>query len=412
LFGLPGGDARLAVGAGYRTNKLRQVIEVGFGVNDLGGDESSRFGYAEFNLPLIGPESNVTGVRSLVMTAAARSEDYDSFGRVTTPQFGVVYGPTRDFTVKGAWGKSFKAPTLYQNYISVTALLYPAATLGGQGYPANATAMYVQGGNRALKPERAETWTAALMFHPEALPNLQAELTAFGIDYSDRVVFPFTNATQGLSNPIYAPWVEYSPTVESQSNVIENADGFINATGRAYDPGNVIAILHGRFANVTRQRINGTDLSGSYRFDLDTGHLTIRGSASWLDSSQQLGADQESTALAGTLFNPAKVNGRVGLVWNRGGFTASAFANYTGGVRNVVRNESGGSFTTIDTTARYATAQNGGWSGFEFALSARNLFNQEPPMYTPASRIYQGPYDPTNYSAVGRFVSLSVSKHW
>jgi len=414
LFALPGGEARLAIGAGYRVNQFRQSVERGVGILDLEGDEKSRFAYAEVNLPWVGAESGIPGVERLLLTAATRMEDYDSFGRVTTPQFGLIYGPSADFSVKGSWGKSFKAPTLYQKFNSVTALLYPAAVLGGVGYPAGATAIYLQGGNRDLKPERARTWTASLAFHPEAWPNLQAELTWFDIEYTDRVVFPFASASQGLRNPIYAPFVEYAPTANTQAAVIASADTFLNSSGAAYDSGNVVAILYGRFSNVVEQQIRGLDLSGSYRFDLAAGRLTIRGSASWLDSSQQLSHDQAETQLAGTLFNPAKVNGRLGAVWGRGDVVLSTFANYVSGVTDRVSGREGGSFTTFDATLRYAidrpeVPMSAGW---DFALSAQNLFNREPPFRAPASLIYSTPYDPTNYSAIGRFVSLSVSKQW
>lgn len=415
LFRLPGGDARLAVGAGRRTTEFEvdnYLPEVN-GLPSYQGAESSRFAYTEISLPLVGPESDLGGVNRLVLTAAARSEDYDSFGRVTTPQFGVIYGPSADFSLKGTLGRSFKAPTLYQNYYYVTALLYPAAALGGAEYPADATAIYVVGGDRELSPERARTWSASLAFHPETLPNLEAELTWFHIDYTDRVVQPFANAAQGLSNAIYAPFVDYSPTIESQMEIITSADGFLNYAGAAYDPDNVVAILRGRYVNVSHQRIEGIDLSGSHRFDVASGKLTLRGSVSWLDSAQQLSPGQGSSQLAGTLHNPARVNGRFGLVWNRDGFTISTFANYTGGVKDTVNDEKGASFSTFDATLRYAIDEDGGaWPGLEFAFSAQNLLDRKPPLHTPPPYVYALPYDPTNYSAVGRFLALSMSMRW
>lgn len=132
--------------------------------------------------------------------------------------------------------------------------------------------------------------------------------------------------------------------------------------------------------------------------------------------AQKLGIGEKSVekhVMAGTLYNPAKLNSRIGAVWNQGGFSASAFANYTGGVTDVVRSEKSASFTTFDFNLRYATSEDRGiWSGLEFALSAQNVFDRSPPFSAPTSLIYSLPYDPTNYSAVGRFVSLSVSKHF
>src|SRR3546814_6813154 len=89
-----------------------------------------------------------------------------------------------------------------------------------------------------------------------------------------------------------------------------------------------------QFTNVARQRVKGLDLTGSYGFDAGPGRLTLRGSATWLDSAQQVIPTQDSVDLSGTLFNPPKVSSRIGVVWNQGGLTASAFANYKGGVTN------------------------------------------------------------------------------
>src|SRR3546814_5883218 len=94
LFELGGGDARLAVGAGYSTNGLleRNYLR---GTINVEGDESSRFAYAELSLPLIGPGSNAVAAELLMLTAAVRSEDYDSFGSVTTPKLGLDRKSTR-----------------------------------------------------------------------------------------------------------------------------------------------------------------------------------------------------------------------------------------------------------------------------------------------------------------------------
>src|SRR3546814_15885988 len=81
------------------------------------------------------------------------------------------------------------------------------------------------------------------------------------------------------------------------------------------------------FINAARQQVRGIDLSGSYGRNVGDGRLTLRGSVSWLDSSQQTTSAQDNFDLAGSIYNPAKINGRIGAVWSEGGFSASAFAN-------------------------------------------------------------------------------------
>ena len=406
MFTLPGGEARLATGAGYRYNDFLDLIN---NTINTDGDESSRFAYAELNLPLVGPEQGIGGIERLELTGAVRTEDGD-YGRVTTPKFGVIYSPNADFSLKASWGKSFKAPTLSQRYFAGYTFYYPAATFGGTDYPTDATMLALTGGNPDLRPERARTWSSSLAFHPEALSGFEVELTWFDIDYTQRVVVPIVG-TDVLGNPIYADFVDYDPTEAAQATALAHGK-FYNYVGAPYDASKIVAIIDDRDTNASRQRIKGIDLSGSYRFDLGMGRLTIRGSASWLDSTQSLTVAQSPYDLAGTLFNPAKLNSRIGAVWQQRGFTASLFGNYKSGVTNTLDGKKGGSFTTFDATLRYDTGvRDDAWSNLALELSVQNVLDCAPPLYTPISPTYT-PYDATNYSAVGRFVSLSVSKHW
>ncbi|MHB1056718.1 MAG: TonB-dependent receptor domain-containing protein [Rhodanobacter sp.] len=408
LFSLPGGDARLAVGAGYRHNDFLYLYE---GSATADGSEGSRFAYAELNLPLVSPDQGVAGVHRLELTGAIRTEDYDSYGRVTTPKVGVIYSPGADWTLKGSWGKSFKEPTLFQGYLGQFSYLYPVAVFGGTGYAPDATALYLNGGNSALTPERATTWSASIAFHPEALPRLETELTAFHIDYTDRIVQPITDIAGVLTNPIYTDFVVHDPTAGELAKVLASAE-LTNYTGSPYDPANVVAIVDNRFINASRQRIKGIDLSGSYRFDFASSRLTFRGAATWLDSERALTATAAFSDASGILFYPAKLSARAGAVWTRGGLTASLFGNYKSGVTNPADGTKGGSFTTFDLTLRYDTgARDGIFSNMAFEASAQNLFDRNPPLYA-ATSFENAPYDSTNYSAIGRFLSLSIAKRW
>lgn len=407
LFRMAGGDARLAVGAGYRWNSFADRL-LGTGENLIAGEEGSRFAYAELGMPLLGGGVAGTGPR-LSMTAAVRREDYDSFGSVATPKLGLVYDPTGDFTLKASWGRSFKAPTLLQRFQDKVSLLYPAAFLGGDP---GRTVIGTSGGNPLLQPERARTWTASLALHPRALPGLEAEVSLFDIDYTDRVVQPVANYAEALTNPNYRRYVVADPTAEQQEGVIASTTGFYNYTGAPYDPANVEAVVFTHFVNVARQRVHGVDLSGSYGMDVGDGRLELRGAASWLHSEQKDAPDAAAYDLAGTLFSPATLNSRVGIVWLQGGFTASAFANYTSGVRDVLTGFETSSFTTLDANLRYSLDDSAGSrSGWDFVLSAQNLLDRAPPLH-PTLDPSWAPYDSTNYSAIGRYLGVSVARRF
>jgi outer membrane receptor protein involved in Fe transport len=330
---------------------------------------------------------------------------------VTTPKIGLIYSPSVDWTLKASWGKSFKSPTLYQSYIGQFSYLYPATTFGGAGYPPDATVFYLNGGNLALTPERARTWSTSIAFHPEALSGLEAELTGFHIDYIDRIIVPITSSSEVLSSSTYDEFVAHHPTAEEQAGVFASTE-FVNYTGSPYDANSLVAIIDNRFVNAARQRIKGVDLSGSYRFDLANSRLAVRGSVSWLDSKQSLTSTSIFSDVAGILFYPTKVNSRLGAVWSQDGFTASIFGNYKSGVRNTADGTKGASFTTFDLTLRYDAGEQGSvLAGMAFEVSAQNLLNRKPPFYVVTS-LYNAPYDSTNYSAIGRYLSFSISKHW
>src|SRR6185437_14617147 len=144
---------------------------------------------------------------------------------------------------------------------------------------------------------------------PEALPELTAELGWFDIDYSNRIAQPLVTSTEALSNPAYARFIEYSPTIAEQTDAI-GSYAFHNYSGTTYDPSKVVAIAFNRYINTVAQRIKGVDLSGTYRLDLGSGLLTIRGGASWLDSSQLTTTADSYFDQSGTLFYPAKVKAR------------------------------------------------------------------------------------------------------
>ncbi|WP_431635636.1 TonB-dependent receptor plug domain-containing protein [Dyella sp. KULCS107] len=407
LFTLAGGEARLASGVGYRYNTFEN-LNVSGGKVDADGDQRSRFAYAELDVPLVGPDQGISGIERLSLTGAVRTEDGD-YGTVTTPKLGVIYSPTSAFSLKASWGKSFKAPTLLQRYSTQMAIYYPASSFGA-GYPADATALWLSGGNADLRPERARTWSASLALHPEA-SSLEAELTWFHVDYTERVLQPITSYDV-FGNPIYTQFVDYGPSQEAQAEALANTSNFYNYVGAPYDASKVVAIIDGRYVNASRQKIKGVDLSASYRFKLGAGRLTVRGSASVLHSTQALTAAQTPYDLAGTVAHPARINSRVGAVWSQGGFAASFFSNFKSGVRNPADGRDGASFTTFDATLSYDTGTRwGALANVTLELSAQNLLNRAPPSYAVSSMTYT-PYDSTNYSSVGRFVSLSATKHW
>src|SRR3546814_5807433 len=92
-----------------------------------------------------------------------RYERYDGLASVASPKLGFIYRPSPAFTIRGGWGKSFKAPTFYQRYKTYQALLLPAALLGATGDTASRPVLYVAGGNADLRSEEHTSELQSLM---------------------------------------------------------------------------------------------------------------------------------------------------------------------------------------------------------------------------------------------------------
>ncbi len=414
LLSLPGGIARLALGGGYRDIGFRRFVGRASAVNTA-HSQDSLFAFGEVSLPFIGPDQHFAFAHRIDASAALRYERYPGIGDVATPKLGLVWAVTPDVALKGSWGKSFRAPTLYQQYQPRAAYLFPPAALGATGVPATAGAILILGGNPGLKPERATTWSATLAFHPRALPGASLEVSYFNVDYRDRIVAPITLTQQALSNPIYRQQVTPHPSASEQAAAIASAGTFLNITGVPYDPANIVAIVDDANLNAGRQSARGLDLLASYTASVATDQqLRLSFDLAWLKSDQQLSASQPIFPLAGTIFNPPHWRGQAAVAWTGGPLTLAANANYIGGVRDIRATPAVpvGSMTTLDLTARYRVdAGSSPLGGLELTLSVQNLFNAKPdPIAT--SIPYDTPYDSTNYSPVGRLIAFGISRKW
>lgn len=411
VFALPGGDAKAALGGGYRENGFHAFRTVG-SAQDIDVRQGTWLAFGELNLPLVGRAQGVPFIDSLTLSAALRHEHYPSIDSVTTPKLGAVYAPTPDVAIKASWGKSFRAPTLYQQYSVQSTQLASAASYGGASYPAGATALLVSGGNPALAPERATTWSAAFVVEPRALPDARLEISYFNVRYHDRIVAPIGFTGRALSDPALAAFVALDPTDAEKAAVTSDPSTFFNYTGAAYDPASVVAIIRNTNFNAARQTAEGVDVLATYRFALAGGTLDLTANSSYIDTHQRLSDLQPERALAGTIFNPPHVRGRLGLSWQQDGFAFTANLNHASALKDRRSDDVDrlAPMTTLDLNVRQAI-ESGPFAGVTITLGAINILNEKPDVLG-TTQVYEAPYDSINGSPVGRFVSLAISKQW
>jgi outer membrane receptor protein involved in Fe transport len=411
VFSLPSGDIQAAFGAGYRKDNF-QLGHPG-GSSYMAPSREIGYAFGELQVPVVSPSAERTGLNNLTLSLASRYEDYSDFGAQTSPKVGFRYEPSRSLVIRGTWGKSFKAPTFYQVYQPQYLYLYPASVLG---YTGGGQALYTNGGNVDMKPERSESWTLGADYSPVTLRSLKLSATWFNIDYTDRVVRPITSTVTSLSNPTFAPFVTWSPSLALQSELVSRATTFYNTRNLVYNPSSVVAVAFNNFTNATAQAIEGADVSYRQTFERGDARLKLFLNATWLTINQKTVPTLPSVQLSGTIFNPAELKARGGINWERGGWSVTGIVNYVDGLDDtgmtpVVRIAS---WTTADATLVYRFEGRSPFlKGVRVSLSATNLFDRDPPKAFSTARTFTGfNYDSTNHSVIGRSVALTLSKSW
>jgi outer membrane receptor protein involved in Fe transport len=414
LLALPGGDVRLAVGAGLRSNRLDFTrVSGGNVVQAFNKVQRARFAYGELFVPIVSSANAMAGIEELSLSAAARYEDYPGLDRLTTPRLGLIYAPVAGLRLRATWARSFKAPTLYQRFIPYQTILLPAAAFGA----APGTVLYTSGGNPDVTSERARSWTAGFDVSPPALPELTMSATWYDIRYKDRVVSPIAGSiAAAFHDPGFADLIDFSPDPGRLDGLIAGSlNGLENFSGGPYDPASVVAFVDNRNINVAVWAIEGLDARLAWNQPLGKDRSWgVEISGSWLDSKQQLTADLPEVQLAGVVFNPPQYRARASARFAAGGFTASAGANYIGALvdrRFAVeqRLEPG---ATFDLGLSYDIIRGDGRDpGLSIAINIQNLFDHEPPLIGQTGPT-DTPYDSTNYSPIGRFVSFGIRRQW
>lgn len=410
LARLPGGSLKLALGTGFR--------RIGFTRTDsttttlyTHHDQDSYYAFGELNVPVVGASNRSRLLYNLTATAALRYERYPGIGQVVTPKLGLIYGITADLDLRGTWGQSYRAPTLYQQWQPRSIYLFPPAFAGGAGFPVTATTMIVLGGNPGLKPERADTWSAGADLHPHGIPGLDIGAAYFSVHYRDRIVTPIQSLSVALTDSNAAGQITRDPT-QAQLDAVLASGRFTNFSGQAYVPANVVAIVDNASVNAGRYIARGIDLSANYKSELPVGALAVSSDISYLLSRRQLTAAQPIIALAGTLFNPPHWRGQANASWSMGTATLTAVLNYSGGLDDTrfTPSEHEHGMTTFDLTGRVRLDKAPSLlRALDLTLSVQNLFNAKPgPIRTTYP--FESPFDSTNFSAIGRFVSVGLRK--
>jgi iron complex outermembrane recepter protein len=425
LFQLPHDHLRAALGVSYREEAFDSSTKsiTGFGTTISAIPEIKRdvtSAYAEIFVPLVGSSNAISGVRRLELSAAVRYDDYSDFGSTTNPKFGIRWEPVEGFALRASYGTSFKAPLL--SHVG-QAPVYTTTPMGDSLTGGFADALVLQLGNPDLGPEESKSYSAGFDVRPTALPALSLSATYFHIEFENRIAVPSssTGVLTDLNDVLLTPFVARNPSLADVQAYFDSPNFLGDFAGLG--PAGVTAILDQRFHNMTATEQSGVDLGATYGFTAGPGRLNLSAAVTRLfDNDIQPVPGVPSFTLLDTLGQPLRWKARGALTWAQGRFGAALSINYANSYENAlfVPAQDIDSWTTGDVHLSYSTDDSSAMNllgGITIALTVNNITDEAPPLVQiPASKLLPGqnalPFDSTNASPIGRFVSMQVTKRW
>lgn len=408
LADLPGGQLKVAAGAEYRRETFAQRGVVGATPVPENLGRNIRSVFAEVFVPIVGAANEAPLLHRLSLSLSGRYDEYSDFGSTTNPKVGVNWDPVDSVTVRGTYGRSFRAPGVRQVGATVGSVFYDAATAAVVARdPTRGTSqvntIQLIGGNRDLQPEEARTYSFGFDWLPSFLPDFGASLTFYDIEFTQAIGTPPTALV--FSDPTFATNVYRNPSPEQLASLLALATP-VNLPTPLPAIGN---LLDQRLGNFGVRNTNGLDFDVSYRRSTGFGAMFAGLAGNHiLEFDTQL---SPSAPVANSLrlgVPRSTLRGTVGI--QAGAVSVASFINYRDGITNTFNTPTGVSefkadpYTTVDLRVTWTLPNAGLAQGTELALQVNDVFDEEPP-FLPATDGIGGAYNP-----IGRFIALNLRK--
>lgn len=423
LFALPGGQVRAAFGLERQNIRTVGGQTTGPATAPVGGEvklvRSVDSVYTEVAVPVVGSANGVPLARRIDLTAAVRHDDYSDVGKTTNPKLGLTWEPVAGFSMRGSYGKSFRAPGLTQ---------IQGFTNGGRGGlfvqnysdPTNGGALRVgvalSAANRNLEPETATTKTLGFDWDLPLANKTKLSMTYFDIVYDKQIVGVLSDLTVLNREALFAGTgiIQRNPSPELVAQLLAQypISGVPPATWTLF--------VNGSQFNLGKSISKGFDFQVSTKVPTkDWGQFAfgINGTV----FTKYLVAQTPAAPLLDQLnkiYNPMKIKARVNASWSSGPWFANVYVNHTNAYDNDLTNpvQRVRANTTLDARIAFALGELSRASILQDAtlsLGAINLFDKKPPFVNVAqSNNGGGGFDPTQVNPVGRIVSISLDKRF
>ncbi|WP_414902388.1 TonB-dependent receptor plug domain-containing protein [Sphingomonas flavalba] len=260
IAGEPGstwaGPISFVAGAEYRRETFKAVADAvsltnGFFTGNFkpsAGSISVKEAFGEIVVPLL---NDAPFAKDVSFNGALRYTDYSMSGSVTTWKAGLTWEASHEWRLRGVRSRDIRAPNLNDLY------------QGGQAFPlavadpvtnSSYTTFVTVVGNRALRPERADTLSVGIGYRPDWLPGLALSVDYYDIKIKQAIVsLPAQNLIDGCNgaSPGLCQYITRSPTTNLITEVLT--------------PG----------INFSRERATGIDVEANYRTRVGAGTLDL-----------------------------------------------------------------------------------------------------------------------------------------
>lgn len=413
VFAVPAGNVMAAIGVGQRTQHLQQLQSGGCPKcsfyqivrnDDIERGVVSVFG--EMVVPLVSDLNAKPGIKKLSLSFAGRYDDYDGLDAQFNPKFGIDWSITDSIRVHGTAGKSYVAPNIGL-ITSIFGVPQPAITAAVNGVNYNFDIYNLGGGNPALEPEKAKSYTFGVNWAPEFIDGLKMGVNYYHVKYSNLIYKPtradvLTNAAfvnsrvLGTFDAATKTYLPFSAAYVAQ--LIASAPPQTPIT-----PGQTFNMAFNSFAINLGTRVHaGYDVDVGYDVDTRFGKLglgVVANKQTKYDEEVVPGSGYFSRIATGdapawaTRFHaqwqPPGIPLRVGLV-----------SNYKSGYSDPAPVGKVSSYLTHNLTVAYDFEKV--LNGLTLQARVRNLTDKRPPFY----EIDEG-YDDDQHTPYGRQFDLT-----
>ncbi len=344
--------------------------------------------FAETNIPVW----RFSNGQRIVTDFAARRSSYDRSGYINSWKAGIDLEVTEDLRVRITRSQDVREPSFQELFdAQVSGATINDPTRSGETYGISQT----RGGNPNLRPEKAKTNTAGLVYQPSFanwIEGLSLSVDWYDVNIGDAVAQLGTQRLVDLC---------YQGNQESCSVIQRGGDG------------RVTMILDG-FLNIAGARARGVDTELTWRRDVD--FLSNRAESFSMRWITGLTSERSDTPFAGAKLDRAggvgipEISSSLTLDYRVDDWALQLSSRYVDGVKRDITWVEGvqvddntiASMTWFNGRVSYRGEMESG-STWTVGFNVQNLFDKTPPLFGTTNN---------NYDQYGRRYNLSANFNW